>query len=87
MHTHDELVDAAVGGLVDVEVEAAERDFLTGFRQMAELGRDHAADRVELLVEEGAAEALVEFRDRRQRENAPSLITGTCRSSGVSAPC
>src|SRR5882724_885444 len=66
MHAHCELQHTAGIGLGYTELETAEHGFFAGFRQMAEFGSYHAADGVELVVGELAAEAVVEIGDRRQ---------------------
>src|SRR5207342_3741428 len=65
-HVDVERMHAARVCRGDPEHEAAHREFLAGFRQMANGRRDQATDGVVLVVVEVGVEALVEVRDRRQ---------------------
>ena len=73
-HAHRELMHAPRIGLRHLEMEAAELGFFAGFGQMAHFAGDHAADGVELVVAELAAEALVEIGDRRQRADQEAAV-------------
>ena len=74
MHAHRKLQYAAVVGTGHAELETAEHGFFAGFWQVAEFGSDHAADGVELVVGELAAEAVVEVGDRRERADQEAAI-------------
>ena len=67
MHRHVQGEQATRVGPRDREAEATQREFLAGFRQVADGIGDQAADRVVLVVVEIGAEALVEIGDRGQR--------------------
>ena len=67
MHAHVQRMQAARIGAGDAEREAAQGQFLAGFRQVADRGGDQAADGVVFVVVEVGAEAFVEIGDRGQR--------------------
>src|SRR5579885_1428501 len=73
-HMHGQLQHPARVGLGDAEHEAAEGDLLARFGQVAEFGRDHAADGVEFVLREAAAEALVEIGDRGERVDQEAAV-------------
>src|SRR6478672_8102986 len=67
MHAHMQSVQAARVGARDTEAEAAEREFLARFRQVADGGGEQATDRVVLVIVEIGPETFVEIGDRRER--------------------
>src|SRR5690606_39545166 len=67
MHANVQGIQAPCIGACDAESETAQGQFLAGFGQVPDLGRDQAADGVVLVVVEVRAEALVEIGDRGQR--------------------
>src|SRR5690606_6040091 len=67
MHAHLQRMQSTRVGARDAEPEAAQGQFLAGFRQVADLGGHQATDGVVFVVVEVRTEALVEIRDRGQR--------------------
>src|SRR6476469_9563344 len=67
MHAHMQGVQTARVGARDTKTEAAERELLARFRQVADGGGEQATDRVVLVIVEIGPETFVEIGDRRER--------------------
>src|SRR5690606_19550959 len=67
MHAHLQRMQSTRVGARDAEAEAAQGQFLAGFRQVADPGGHHAADGLVLAVVEVRAAALGDLRDRGRR--------------------